>query len=85
MMRANVERTYDEYERMAVMAIMNRHGYHAKKLKQGDLFTRPTDDDFAKSRTEEIEDRKARASEWMSRIKQFQNADIGEYSKRGGR
>ncbi|MFD1453221.1 hypothetical protein [Oceanobacillus sojae] len=76
-MRANVERIYDEYERMAIMAMMNRQGYHAKKIKQKDLFKRPTAEDAAKQKAEESVDKKEKITEWMSRIKQFQNADIG--------
>lgn len=76
-MRAYVEGLYDEYERMAIMAMMNRQGYHAKKLKQKDLFKRPTAEDASKQKAEESVDKKEKITEWMSRIKQFQNADIG--------
>lgn len=78
LMRANVEKTYDRYEDMAVMAQMNRQGYHARKLSYKDLFKRPTDEDIAKKRSEKLEDKQERIKQWMSRIKQFQDADIGD-------
>lgn len=76
-MRAYVEGLYDEYERMAIMAMMNRQAYHAKKLKQNDLFKRPTYEAMAKQKADRQADKKEKITEWMSRIKQFQNADIG--------
>lgn len=77
MMSANVERVYDEYELRAVEAMMTRSAYHAKKLKQSDLFKRPTDEEEAKKKAEESHDKKKVVMDWMSNIAEFQGADIG--------
>lgn len=71
MMRANVERKYDDYEDMALQAMMNRQATNAKRLKQSDLFKRPVDKDKAESKAEELKQKAEQASEWMSQFTQF--------------
>lgn len=41
LMKAQQERQYDVYERMATEAMFVRQAYHAKKLKPSELFKRP--------------------------------------------
>jgi len=75
MMRAQVERRYDEYEHMASMAMMTRQAYHAKKLKQTDLFKRPLDEDIAKDKAEEARNRSEYTMKWLSQFKEFRGKE----------
>lgn len=70
MMAANVERTYDDYEKMAVQALMNRQGYHAKKLKKSQLFKRPSDVDTNKT-AEDVKERQRAIIERLERFEEF--------------
>jgi len=70
MMAANVERTYDEYEKMAVQALMNRQGYHAKKLKKSQLFKRPSDIDTGKT-ADDVKERQRAIIERLERFEEF--------------
>lgn len=70
MMAANVERTYDDYEKMAVQALMNRQGYHAKKLKKSQLFKRPSDIDTNKT-AEDVKERQRAIIERLERFEEF--------------
>lgn len=68
MMAAQVERKYDEYERMATQAMMMRAAYHKEKLRQSDLFKRPTG---AEKTAEDIEERQRAIIERLSKFEQF--------------
>lgn len=70
MMAANVERTYDDYEKMAVQALMNRQGYHAKKLKKSQLFKRPSDIDTGKT-ADDVKERQKAIIERLERFEEF--------------
>lgn len=70
-MSAGVERFYDDYSRMAEQAMMMRNAYHAKKLKQADLFRRPTDADKAIKKAEDARKRTEEATEWLSQFAEF--------------
>src|SRR5690625_3534281 len=70
MMAANVERTYDEYEKMAVQALMNRQGYHAKKLKKSQLFKRQSDIDTGKT-ADDVKERQKAIIERLERFEEF--------------
>lgn len=67
-MTAQVERTYDEYERMASQAMMYRAAQHKEKLKYSDLFKRPSGDNKKKT----VEDVKKRQNDIISRLSQFE-------------
>lgn len=71
MMRANVERIYDEYEREAVKAIIRENAHRSKKPQAGDLFKRPLNALEAESRTEELLEKAIHATEWLSQFEQF--------------
>lgn len=71
MLAAQRERQYDEMELMAIRAMMNRQAYHAKRLKQTDLFRRPVDEETAKSRADEIQERTEKRMEWLSQFEEF--------------
>jgi len=70
MMAANVERTYDDYEKMAVQALMNRAGYHKEKLRHGDLFKRPSDVDTDKT-ADDVKERQRALIERLERYEEF--------------
>src|SRR5690625_429931 len=70
MMAANVERTYDDYEKMAVQALMNRQGYHSKKLKKSQLFKRPSDIDTGKT-ADDVKERQRAIIERLERFEEF--------------
>lgn len=70
-MRANVERIYDEYERMAVEAMMIRSAYHAKKLRRNDLFKRPRPEDKEKT-LDGVKERQRAIMDRLSKFEQFE-------------
>lgn len=74
-MRAQVERKYDDMERMASMAMMIRQAYHAKKLKQSDLYQRPTDEDTARDRAEGARAKSDYTMRWLSQFEEFGGND----------
>jgi len=69
LMSAQIERTYDEYERFAAQAMMNRQAYHAKKLKQSQLFKRPAGEVGTDKTVEDVRDRQESI---MNRLEQFE-------------
>ena len=74
-MRAQTERMYDEYERMAYQAMMMRGAYHAKKLKQSDLFERPKDGKSAKVSADDIRAKQAETMRWLSQFEEFRGKE----------
>jgi len=81
MMRANVERIYDGYERKAVEALMRENAHRAKRPKAGDLFKRPVDELEAKNKTENLKEKADQATAWLSQFEQF--SDIREEEANG--
>lgn len=71
MMRAQVERQYDDMERLAIQAMMYRQAQHAKRLKQVDLFKRPGNEKEANSKAEAMKERADRQREWLSQFEEF--------------
>ena len=71
MLAAQRERQYDEMELMAIQAMMIRQAYHAKRLKQSDLFRRPVDEEKARSKADEIQERTKKRMEWLSQFEEF--------------
>ena len=71
MMAAQVERKYDEYERMATQAMMMRAAYHKEKLRQSDLFKRPTGEIKTDKTAEDIKERQRAIIERLSKFEQF--------------
>src|SRR5690625_7074075 len=69
-MAANVDRTYNNYEKMAVQALMKRQGYHAKKLKKSQLFKRPSDIDTGKT-ADDVKERQRAIIERLERFEEF--------------
>jgi len=78
-MQAQVERQYDEYERMAIEAIMRENAHRSKRTKVSDLFKRPIREDEAKDKMETLKEQAGHATEWLSQFEQF--SKIG---KKGG-
>jgi len=78
MMAAQVERKYDEYERMASQAMMMRAAYHKEKLRQTDLFKRPTGEIKTDKTAEDIEERQRAIIERLSKFEQFVGKFGGE-------
>jgi len=70
-MQAQTEREYDEYERMAVEAIMRERAHRAKRAKASDLFKRPIRDEEAKDRTKSLKEQAEHATAWLSQFEQF--------------
>lgn len=67
----NVERTHDENERSAMIAIMNAaasrgKGKSGKLPKVEELYKRPTSEEMAQKKTENIIEQKSHAEEWLS-------------------
>lgn len=71
MMRAEVERRYDEYEKFAHFAIMREKAHREKRPKASDLFKRPPDEEVAKNKTEDLLSKKEKTMEWLSQFEQF--------------
>jgi len=78
MMAAQVERKYDEYERMATQAMMTRAAYHKEKLRQSDLFKRPTSELKTDKTAEDIEEKQRAIIERLSKFEQFAGKFGGE-------
>lgn len=75
-MRAQVERQYDEMERMSHNALMLRQAHHAKKLKMSDLFKRPADDAVEGGKAENMRKKADDTMAWLSQFAEF--SDIAE-------
>lgn len=75
MMRANVERQYDEYERMAVGAIMNEGASRAKRPKASDLFKRPDSSVLNKNELADKKQEADRMNEWLSNLTRKEETD----------
>lgn len=76
----NVERTHDENERYAMVAIMNAAASRGKGKKGAlpsleDLYKRPTAEDITRERTESLIDKNREATEWLSQF------NLGEFDK----
>lgn len=71
MMRAQIERQYDELEIEALIAIMHEGAHRAKKPKASDLFKRPVGEQEAEKEVESLKEKADQASEWLAQFKQF--------------
>ncbi|MBO0602697.1 hypothetical protein I2483_13600 [Sporosarcina sp. E16_3] len=71
LMRAQQERQFDEYERMAFASIMQESATRAKRPKASDLFKRPVDVDAAEKKVEDLLKKSRNASEWMEQFTLF--------------
>lgn len=83
MMRSNVERTHDEYERMAYSAMMSRQATNAKRLKMSDLYKRPADVSTAEKDLQTMKNKVEHASEWMSQFTLFGGQNDGKEEANG--
>ena len=68
MLDAQVERQYDEYERMAQEAMMMRGAYHAKKLKATDLFKRPKGSVKVREGLTDMKKETERLNDWLATL-----------------
>lgn len=80
----NVERTHDENERSAMIAIMNAaasrgKGKRGKLPKVDELYKRPTSEEMAKERTENIIEQKNHAEDWLA--SNFEGINFGSNGK----
>lgn len=69
----NVERTYDENERSAMIAIMNAAASRGKGKKGklptvDELYKRPLSDEVVQEKTESLIEQKRHAEEWLSQF-----------------
>lgn len=76
MMRANVERIYDEYERKAVEALMHENAHRSKRPKVSDLFKRPVDGEVAGKKSDDMRERADYTLDWITQFEQF--SDVGK-------
>lgn len=76
LMRAQVERQYDELERLAIVAIMHEAAHRSKRPKASDLFKRPVDEEEAKSKVEELKEKAEHATEWLAQFEQFNRKEV---------
>lgn len=83
MMAAQVERKYDEYERMASQAMMMRAAYHKEKLRQSDLYKRPSGEVKTDKTAEDIKERQRAIIERLSKFEQFAGKFGGEEETNG--
>lgn len=82
--RSNVERTHDENERLAMLAIMSAaasrgKGKQGKIPKLEELYKRPTDEEVAKKTdtVEDLREKQKHTSEWLSQF------DLSKFGKEG--
>ena len=71
MMRANVERIYDEYERVAVGALMHENAHRSKRPKVSDLFKRPGDEIVEAKKSDVMREKADYTLDWISQFEQF--------------
>lgn len=71
MMRANVERKYDQYEDLSMFAMMQRKATNAKRIKQSDLFKRPVDEGKEEEKVINMKEKVNHANEWLGQFEQF--------------
>lgn len=67
-MKAQVERTYDEYERMATEAMMHRAAQNKETLRSDELFKRPNTDVNPREEIEELRDEMSKMNDWLSTL-----------------
>jgi len=70
-MMAQVEATYDEYERQATYAMWARQAANAKRLKSTDLFKRPRHGEKTEKEVEDIKAKQAETMAWLSQFEEF--------------
>lgn len=69
LMRAETERRYDEFEKLATVAMWNHAAYRAKRLKKSDLFKRPKDDEQKERKSiQEMRQEVDEMNEWLSKL-----------------
>lgn len=54
---------------------MIRAAHHAKKLKQSQLFKRPTDEDITKSKAEDMRERSEETMKWLAQFEEFRGKE----------
>lgn len=72
MLAAETERRYDEFEIMASNAMMMRAAYHKEKLKQKDLYKRPSATKEERT-AEDIRSKQEEVIERLSRFEEFKD------------
>ncbi|HET6528952.1 MAG TPA: phage tail assembly chaperone [Balneolaceae bacterium] len=77
LMDAKQEKVYDEMEMMALEAMMMRAAYHAKKLKQYELFDRQKVEQKHKD-PEDMKEKLHRQQEWLNSLKIGKGEEHGE-------
>lgn len=72
MMRANVERIFDDYEREANIAIMREKAHRAKRPKSTDLYKRPKDLTKQQKKAEDMRKKSEETMAWISQFEEFE-------------
>lgn len=71
MMTAHIERIYDEYERMAVNAIMHEAAHRSKKPRIKDLFKRPSESRRTNKTADDVKERQKAIIAQLERFEEF--------------
>jgi len=72
MLRASVERRYDELEQEASIAIMHANAANSKKrVKATDLFKRPSEHRESKRTADDLRREEEETMEWLGQFEQF--------------
>lgn len=75
MMHAQVERQYDDYERMAIEAIMREGAHRAKRPKASDLFKRPKDSVVEREQLSDMKAETERLNDWLATLSPTRKED----------
>jgi len=68
LMKAQVERIYDDYDRMADSAMMRERAHRDKRPRRNDLFKRPVDEVAAQRKAEEMAERAAQQAQFLAQF-----------------
>ena len=74
-MAAQVERQYDEYERMSIGAIMREAAHRAKRPKASDLFKRPKDSVADRNDLSDMKEETERLNDWLATLQRKEEAN----------
>lgn len=68
MVRAEQERIYDEYERMATSAVWREIAHRSKRIKPSDLFKRPTDAKADNAKLQNLREQTRMDNAWLASL-----------------
>lgn len=68
MLRAQQERSYDDYERMALDAVWRESAHRSKRIKPDDLFKRPNGEMKTVETVERLKEKTLKTNEWLASL-----------------